>query len=100
MVANVTPSVFKIVQSYGGLKKAYFEVADMDSDDTILFTDNNVVGIYYITAYEENDTSGRVLLSFIIDDLTVPTTYANEVTLMTSGKSTIKVSGVILFRDY
>jgi len=39
-MASLTPSVFKIVQSYGGMKEAYFEVESATAADTIDFSDD------------------------------------------------------------
>jgi len=98
-----TTSVFKIVQSYGGLKEAYIEVAAMTSAEALLLTSDNVVGVYFVDLYEEDDSTGRLPLSFAVDPLdptNVSPTYANILTLKTTAKTGIKVSGTILFRDY
>ncbi len=97
-MADVTPSVFRVVQSYGGLKEAYIEVSEMDSDDVIVLEDNNVADVKEVVLFEEDDTTGRALLSFAVDDYdpeNVSPTYGNELTLKTAEKTDIKVSGHI-----
>lgn len=102
-MADRTASVFKIIQSYGGLKTAYIEVADIDSDDVLLLTGNGVKRVEYVDLCEEDDTNGRAKLSFAVDAWgpdEVSPTYANKLTLKTAAKEEIKVSGIIMWREY
>lgn len=102
-MADRTTSVFKIISSYGGLKQAYIEVAAISSTEPILLTGDNVKKVEYVDLWEENDSTGRLPLSFTVDawDPTNATpTYANKLTLKTGAKTEIKVSGIIAYRDY
>lgn len=43
-MATVTADVFTVIQSYGGMKEAYFEVTNCTAADVINFTDDHVSG--------------------------------------------------------
>lgn len=92
-MADVNPDVFKVLQGYAGLKAAYIEVASMDSADVIKFVSaDKVATIEYLDLIEENDSTGRLPLSFAVAGTSV-----NELTLKTAAKTGIKVSGIIYY---
>lgn len=88
-MAEVKPTVFKVIQSYGGLKEAYFETPAATAADTINFADNNVEGA--VICDLQND-GVRVNSPISGDD-------SNIVTIGTGPDADVLV-GRILFRSY
>lgn len=88
-MAEVTPNVFTVIQSYGGLKEAYFEVASATAADTINFAGHNVSGAKICIL---QDDGAAVNAAISGDD-------ANIVTVGT-GPSEDKLVGRILYNEY
>lgn len=86
----IKPNVFKIVQSYGGLKESYFEVESATAADVIDFADNNVEGAKLVVLQDADGAavSGKICGS---DDNTV---------IVGTGPSAEPLHGTLKFRAY
>ena len=91
-MSEITPSEFKIVQSYGGLKEAYFELDSASAADTIDFSDYEVASDDVKIATLQNQLTGTVIpVLLCATDSTVT---------VGSGPSATLCMGTIKFRDY
>jgi len=91
-MADVNPDLFKVVQVYGGLKEAYFEVDSASAADVIKFSDIQRVDTVYMAVLQADDDGANV-------PYTVGGTDSNEITIGT-GPSSEKVKGFIKYRAY
>ena len=99
MVATVTPSVFKMVSSYAGIKSAYIEVTSMSSADILdLSAHKELYNVLVIELFQIDGTNGNVPLTFLPDAYNPTTTYGNKLTLKTGAISTAKVAGIVYWR--
>jgi len=91
-MSEITPSEFKIVQSYGGLKEAYFELDSASAADTIDFSDYEV----------DSDDIAIGFLQSNIDGANVPVILCTTDSTVTigAGPSAQLCMGTIKFRDY
>lgn len=89
-MADVTPDVFRIIQSYGGLKEAYIEVDSCTAADVIKLAASNVAGIK--------------MASFVLDTGVavpmVPAGTGNVDLTIGAGPSAEKIVGRVIFRSY
>jgi len=92
-MGDILADVFKIVQSYGGQKEAYFEVDSCDATDVLILTANNVTGLK---------------ISSVVLDATgvaVPCTFSSssgvllDQIVIGAGPSTAKIKGIIKFES-
>jgi len=87
-MATVTPSVFKIIQNYGGLKAAYFEVSSISAGDDIDFSNHNVSGVKMCILQNSADGNAEKY------------TISNDKIVLDSGSSASAVKGIIYYRAY
>lgn len=90
-MATVTPTTFRVIQVYGGLKAAYFEVETISGGDVIDFSGNNVSGIKLCIL--QNAANGNA------ENYTISGTDNDQVTL-DSGSSATSVKGIVYYRSY
>ena len=94
-MADVVPDVFKIVQSYGGLKEAYFEVDVVTAADVIVFTAAGAVeGIQFKCVTADDDGA------FIPCTISSSSGTLKDQLVVGAGPAAEKVVGVIKFRSY
>jgi hypothetical protein len=89
-MANVTPDVFQVIQSYGGLKEAYFEISNCTDADVIDFSAEHVSG-------------GKFCAMQGTDDAAVTGAIAgtnNAYVTIGSGPANSKVRGKIMWKTY
>jgi len=91
-MSEITPSEFKIVQSYGGLKEAYFELDSATAADTIDFSDYEVTADDVKIATLQNNLTGAVVPVILCD--------TDSTVTVGSGPSATFCMGTIKFRDY
>jgi len=91
-MSEITPSKFTIVQSYGGLKEAVYEVNPCSATDTIDFTDYELVG---------SDIAIATMQTYI-DGAAVPIILCetDDTVTVGAGPSAQLCMGTIKFRDY
>ena len=87
-MATRTPSAFKVIQVYGGLKAAYFEVETIAAGDSIDFSDYKVSGVKICVL--QDSSNGNAENYTISDDAVV----------LDSGSSATAVKGIIYYRAY
>lgn len=88
-MAIVTPSVFTVIQSYGGMKEAYFEVAEATAADTIEFTGHEVAGATLCVLQNDGANVGAAISG---DD--------DNIVTVGTGPSADKLVGRILYKEY
>ena len=99
MVATVTPSVFKMVSSYAGIKSAYIEVASMSSADILdLSGHKELYNVLVINLFQIDGTNGNIPLTLLPDAYSVPITYGNKLTLKTGAITSAKIAGIVYWR--
>lgn len=90
-MANVTPTVTKVLQSYGGLKEVYFEVTGSATNVIVFDTKYDISGIKMI---ELQDSA---------DGVTYPAkpSGTNDISItIGAGPSSDALIGRALFRSY
>ena len=90
-MADVEPSVFKILTSYGGQKRAYFEVDVCTAADVLKLADSGVAGIKI--AYAQLDTT-RANVPM------VPAGTGDVDLTIGAGPSAAKIVGEVVWRSY
>ena len=91
-MADVAPTVFRVIQVYGGLKEAFFTVATATAADVIKFTDiQRVVDVKM--ALLQTSTDGAAV------PYTIGGTDDNEITIG-AGPSAEAIVGRIVYRSY
>ena len=88
-MAEKTPSKFQIVQSYGGMKEAYFEVEDVTAADTIDFSENISTDVKVCVMQKMDGTLVPGIVCSTDDTVTVGT-----------GPSTEFVYGTVKYASY
>jgi hypothetical protein len=86
----VKPNVFTIIQSYGGLKEAYYEVDSVTAADTLDFSETSASGFKDITASTADD--GAVIPMVVCE--------TDDTITVGAGPSADLLKGKVLFRDY
>lgn len=93
-MADINPSVFKVVQSYGGLKEAYVE-STASAGDILKFTDTQNVKDVKICDIKNAD-SDHANVTY-----TIGGTDNNEITIDPAGSlSSISIVATIKYRAY
>ena len=87
-MATVTPNVFKVIQVYGGLKAAYFEVETISAGDSIDFSDYKVSGVKFCVL--QDSTNGNA------ENYTV----SNDAVVLDGASSATAVKCIIYYRAY
>lgn len=91
-MADIATDVFKVIQVYGGLKEAYFEVDSATAADVLKFTDDQRVTDVSMALIQADDDGTAV-------GYTIGGTDSNEITIGT-GPSAEKIKGRIIYRSY
>ena len=90
-MADITPSKYIIISSYGGQKTAYVEFDTVTAADVMKFADENVAGIKHLDLRADDDGAAvpGVIAGADKTDITVG-----------AGPAAEKVTGIIVFRSY
>lgn len=90
-MADIATSDFKVVQVYGGVKEAFFEVASATAADVLKFTDEQRVSGIKIVMLQDADGASVPYSVTGADD--------EEITIGT-GPSAEPLKGIVKYRSY
>jgi hypothetical protein len=89
-MAIVTPDVFQVIQSYGGLKEAYFEVDNITAADVIDFSAEHVSGGKFCAMQGTDDAAVKA----------TPAGTNKAYITVGAGPANTKVRGKIMWKTY
>ena len=90
-MANVTPTVTKILQSYGGLKEVYFEVTGSANDVIVFDTKYGITGVKMVNLQNASTGAAYPATATGTDNINVK---------IGTGPSSTALIGRALFRSY